>query len=241
MKKYKTIVISDLHLGSTYSRPDDVTNFLSKNKCDMLILNGDIIDGWALKRGGTWNDSHMKCIRKIIKKSKITQVYWIRGNHDDFLHDFIPFDFGNILLREDLEYIALNGKKYLMLHGDIFDIFVNKMKWLAKIGSIGYDFTLWLNKWYNKYRAFRGLEYFSLSQKIKASVKEATNFIGDFENHMVTHAKSLNCDGVICGHIHKAELKNINGLEYMNSGDWVESNSALVEDLDGNWSLIYYS
>ena len=115
------------------------------------------------------------------------------------------------------------------------------MKWLAKIGSIGYDFTLWLNKWYNKYREFRGLEYFSLSQKIKASVKEATNFIGDFENNMVLHAKSLNCDGVICGHIHKAELKTIDGLEYMNSGDWVESNSALVEDLDGNWSLIYYS
>ena len=241
MMKYRTIVISDLHLGSTYSRAKDVTNFLSKNKCDTLILKGDIIDGWALKRGGTWNDSHMKCIRKLIKKSKTTKVYWLRGNHDDFLHDFIPFDFGKILLREDLEYIGLNGNKYLILHGDIFDIFVNKMKWLAKIGSIGYDFTLWLNKWYNKYREFRGLEYFSLSQKIKASVKEATNFIGDFENNMVSHAKSLNCDGVICGHIHKAELKTIDGLEYMNSGDWVESNSALVEDLDGNWSIIYYS
>lgn len=241
MIKYRTIVISDLHLGSTYSRAKDVTDFLSKNKCDTLILNGDIIDGWALKRGGTWNNSHMKCIQKLIKKSKTTKVYWIRGNHDDFLHDFIPFDFGKILLREDLEYIGVNGKKYLILHGDIFDIFVNKMKWLAKIGSIGYDFTLWLNKWYNKYREFRGLEYFSLSQKIKASVKEATNFIGDFENNMVSHAKSLNCDGVICGHIHKAELKTIDGLEYMNSGDWVESNSALVEDINGNWSIIYYS
>ena len=241
MMKYRTIVISDLHLGSTYSRAKDVTDFLSKNKCDTLILNGDIIDGWALKRGSTWNDDHMKCIRKIIKKSKTTKVYWLRGNHDDFLHEFIPFDFGKILLREDLEYMGINGKKYLLLHGDIFDVFINKMKWLAKIGSIGYDFTLWMNKWYNKYRAFRGLEYFSLSQKIKASVKEATNFIGDFENHMVVHAKSLNCDGVICGHIHKAEIKLINGLEYMNSGDWVESNSALVEDLDGNWSLIYYS
>jgi UDP-2,3-diacylglucosamine pyrophosphatase LpxH len=241
MMKYRTIVISDLHLGSTYSRAKDVTNFLSKNKCDTLILNGDIIDGWALKRGGTWNDDHMKCIRKIIKKSNTTNVYWIRGNHDDFLHEFIPFDFGKILLREDLEYMGMNGKKYLILHGDIFDIFINKMKWLAKIGSVGYDFTLWMNKWYNKYRAFRGLEYFSLSQKIKASVKEATNFIGDFENHMVVHAKSLDCDGVICGHIHKAEIKLIDNLEYMNSGDWVESNSALVEDEDGNWSLIYYS
>lgn len=241
MMKYRTIVISDLHLGSTYSRAKDVTDFLSKNKCETLILNGDIIDGWALKRGSSWNDEHMKCIRKIIKKSKTTKVYWLRGNHDDFLHEFIPFDFGKILLREDLEYMGVNGKKYLVLHGDIFDVFINKMKWLAKIGSVGYDFTLWMNKWYNKYRAFRGLEYFSLSQKIKASVKEATNFIGDFENHMVVHAKSLNCDGVICGHIHKAEIKLIDGLEYMNSGDWVESNSALVEAVDGNWSLIYYS
>ena len=240
MIKYRTIVLSDLHLGSTYSRPDDVVEFLSKHKCTTLILNGDIIDGWALKRGGTWNHKHMKCIGKIIKKSKTCKVYWIRGNHDDFLHDFIPFDFGNIMLREDLMYYGLNDKKYLILHGDIFDIFINQMKWLAKIGSVGYDFTLWLNKWYNKYRAFRGLEYFSLSQKIKASVKEATNFIGDFENHMVIHAKSLGCDGVICGHIHKAELRNIDGLEYMNSGDWVESNSALVEDTNGNWSIVYF-
>ncbi len=240
MIKHRTIILSDLHLGSTYSRAKEVTEFLTKHKSDVLILNGDIIDGWALKRGGIWNDNHMKCIRKIIKKSKTTDVYWLRGNHDEFLVDFIPFDFGNIYLRESLEYFGANGKKYLVLHGDIFDVFVNKMKWLAKLGSIGYDLTLWINKWYNRYRSFRGLEYFSLSQKIKASVKSATNFIGDFENHMVSHAKSLDCDGVICGHIHKAELRNIDGLEYMNSGDWVESNSALVESMSGKWSIIYF-
>jgi UDP-2,3-diacylglucosamine pyrophosphatase LpxH len=140
----------------------------------------------------------------------------------------------------NFELYALNGKKYLVLHGDIFDVFVNEMKWLAKIGSIGYDLTLWLNKWYNKYRAFRGKEYFSLSKRIKDSVKSATNFIGDFENHMVSHSKSLNFDGVICGHIHKAEIRVIDGIEYMNSGDWVESNTALVEDHSGNWYLIHY-
>jgi UDP-2,3-diacylglucosamine pyrophosphatase LpxH len=237
---YKTIVISDLHLGSSYSRANEVVDFLKDNKCETLVLNGDIIDGWALRRGGTWSADHMRCLQKLIKTSKNTKVYWIRGNHDDFLHDFIPFDFGNILLREDLVYDAINGEKYLILHGDIFDVFVNKMKWLAKIGSVGYDLTLWINKWYNKYRAYTGREYFSLSQKIKNSVKQATNFIGDFENHMVTHAKSLDCDGVICGHIHKAELRDIDGVKYMNSGDWVESNTALVEDLDGNWEIIYY-
>ena len=137
-----------------------------------------------------------------------------------------------------MDFIGLNGKKYLVLHGDIFDVFVNKMKWLAKLGSIGYDLCLWLNKWYNKWRAMRGKEYISLSQKIKSSVKSATSFIGDFEKHMVTHAKGLGYDGVICGHIHTAEMRMIDGLEYMNSGDWVESNTALVEDLDGIWKIL---
>jgi UDP-2,3-diacylglucosamine pyrophosphatase LpxH len=237
---YKTVIISDLHLGSTYSRSEDIANFLDKIKCETLILNGDIIDGWALKRGNAWTQEHMKCVRKLMKKSYKTKIYWVRGNHDDFLHDFIPLNLGNISLVENMDLYGLNGKKYLVLHGDIFDVFVNKMKWLAKIGSVGYDFTLLLNKWYNKYRAFRGKEYFSLSKKIKDSVKSATNFIGDFEDHMVSHSRSLNYDGVICGHIHKAEIREINGIEYMNSGDWVESKTALVESYTGEWSLLYY-
>jgi len=238
--KYRTIIISDLHLGSNYSRAEDISKFLSEIECETLILNGDIIDGWALKRGNSWTEEHMRCVRKIMKKSYKTKVFWVRGNHDDFLHDFIPLTLGNINIVETMDFYGLNGKKYLILHGDIFDIFVNQMKWLAKIGSVGYDLTLWINKWYNKYRAFRGKEYFSLSKKIKDSVKSATNFIGDFENHMVTHSKSLNFDGVICGHIHKAEIRTIDGIEYMNSGDWVESKTALVEDNLGNWSLIHY-
>jgi DNA repair exonuclease SbcCD nuclease subunit len=238
--KCRTIIISDIHLGSQYSRAKEVTEFLTKNSAETIILNGDIIDGWALKRGGIWTDEHMKCIRKLMKLSKSSTVYWIRGNHDDFLHDFIPFDFGKIMLRESLFHIGLDGNKYLVLHGDIFDVFVDKMGWLAKIGSVGYDMTLWLNKWYNKYRAYRGLPYFSLSQKIKASVKTATNFIGDFENHMVTHARSLECDGVICGHIHKAEIRDIDGMVYMNSGDWVESNTALVETQKGKWKIVNF-
>ena len=238
--KYKTIILSDIHLGSKYSRAKDVTGFLTKNSAETIILNGDIIDGWALKRGGVWTDEHMKCVRKLMKLSKLSTVYWIRGNHDDFLYDFIPFDFGKIMLRESMEYIGLDKNKYLILHGDIFDIFVGKWGWLAKIGSVGYDMTLWINKWYNKYRTYRGLPYFSLSQKIKASVKTATNFIGDFENHMVTHARSLECDGVICGHIHKAEIREVDGIIYMNSGDWVESNTALVETLKGKWKIVNY-
>jgi UDP-2,3-diacylglucosamine pyrophosphatase LpxH len=236
--KYKTVIISDLHLGSTYSRTKNILKFLDEIKCETLILNGDIIDGWAIKRGNPWTKEHMKCLVKIMKKSYDTKVIWVRGNHDDFLNDFIPLSFGNISIVEDYELESLNGKRYLVLHGDIFDVFTNNMKWLAKLGSIGYDLILWLNKWYNKYQAYRGKEYYSLSKTIKDSVKSVTSFIGEFENHMVTHSKALNYDGVICGHIHKAEIRIIKDIEYMNSGDWVESNTALVEDMLGNWSII---
>ena len=238
--KYKTIIISDIHLGSSYSKAKEVAEFLKNNKSETLILNGDIIDGWALKRGGKWNVEHMKVIRKILKKSKKTKVFWIRGNHDDFLYDFIPMSIGNIEIKENMDLVGINGKKYLILHGDIFDLFITKMKWLAKIGSIGYDLTLWLNKWYNKYRKLRGKEYFSLSQKIKSSVKSATNFIGDFENHMINHAKKLGYDGVICGHIHKSEIRMIEDIEYLNSGDFVESCTALVENYNGSWEIVTF-
>ena len=238
--KYKTIILSDIHLGSQYSRANDVVSFLKNNECEKLILNGDIIDGWALKRGGSWNESHMRCIRKFLKISKNSKVYWIRGNHDDFLYDFLPFKLGNIKILEDMDYIGLDGNRYFVLHGDVFDVFVKDMKWLAKLGSIGYDLSLWLNKWYNKYRILVGKEYFSLSKLIKNSVKKASSYIGDFENHMIKHAKQLGYDGVICGHIHKAEISKINGIYYMNSGDWVESNTALVEEFDGTWKIIEY-
>jgi len=238
--KYRTIILSDIHLGSRYSRSNDVVEFLKENKCETLILNGDIIDGWALKRGGSWNESHMRCIRKFLKISKNSKVYWIRGNHDDFLYDFLPFKLGNIKILEDMDYIGLDGNRYFVLHGDVFDVFVKDMKWLAKLGSIGYDLSLWLNKWYNKYRILVGKEYFSLSKLIKNSVKKASSYIGDFENHMIKHAKQLGYDGVICGHIHKAEISKINGIYYMNSGDWVESNTALVEEFDGTWKIIEY-
>jgi UDP-2,3-diacylglucosamine pyrophosphatase LpxH len=238
--KYKTIVLSDIHLGSAYSRALDVVEFLKENECEKLILNGDIVDGWALKRGSTWTDEHMKCVRKILKVAKSSEVHWIRGNHDDFLHDFIPLKLASVSIEEDMTHVGINGKKYLVLHGDIFDVFVNDMKWLAKLGSIGYDICLWLNKWYNRYREWRGFEYFSLSKVIKDSVKKATKYVGDFENHMIEHAKKMGYDGVICGHIHKAEMREVDGIEYLNSGDWVESKTALVEDYNGNWSIINF-
>jgi len=236
--KYKTIIISDIHLGSQYSRANDVVDFLKNNKCEKLILNGDIVDGWALNMGSSWNEQHMKCARKLLKISQDTEVVWVMGNHDDFLNEIIPFNIGNVFIKKDLEHIGVDGKRYLVIHGDIFDVFISDMKWLAKLGSIGYDLCLWLNKWYNKYRERRGLKYFSLSKVIKDSVKQATKYVGDFENHMVSYAKQNGYDGVICGHIHKSEISVIDGISYMNSGDWVESKTALVEKYNGEWSII---
>jgi UDP-2,3-diacylglucosamine pyrophosphatase LpxH len=237
---FKTVVLSDIHLGNEYSKASEVIDFLNSVKFETLILNGDIIDGWSLKRGGKLTKKHIKCIKLILKKSKKSKVYWIKGNHDEFLLDFISFKIGNIQILDELIYDGLNGKKYMITHGDIFDIFANKMKWLAKIGSIGYDIALWLNKWYNKWRKYTNKDYFSLSKVIKNSVKKATNFIGDFENFLVTHAIKNNCDGVICGHIHQAEIKKINNIDYFNSGDWVESLTALVETIDGEWKIVEY-
>lgn len=239
-KKYRTVVISDIHLGSKYSKAKEVYKFIKSIECETLILNGDIIDGWSLQRGGKLNYDHINCIRLILKKSKKTKIFWVKGNHDEFLLDFAPFKIGNIELVSEKTLYSMNGKKYLVTHGDVFDVFVSKMRWLAVLGSIGYDFALWINKWYNKWREFRGLEYFSLSKKIKGSVKLATSFIGDFEKHLCQHAKSMEFDGVICGHIHQAEIKEISGIHYMNSGDWVESLTALAETKIGKWEILNY-
>jgi UDP-2,3-diacylglucosamine pyrophosphatase LpxH len=147
---------------------------------------------------------------------------------------------GNINIQEDY-VLESNGKKYFVLHGDVFDVFITKMKWLAKIGGVAYEFSLWINRWYNRFRSWRGKPYLSISKKIKESVKFATKFIGDFEDHLVSLAKKKGYDGVICGHIHYPIIKKIDGIEYLNSGDWVENMSCLVETHDGEWKLVFYN
>lgn len=239
---YKTIVISDLHLGSSGAKAKEVNEFLKVNSCERLILNGDIIDGWQLKKGGTWKKKHTGFFRAVLKMmdKHDTEVIYLRGNHDDFLDQIIPFKIGKqFSIRRD--YILNSfGKKYLVIHGDIFDSITSQMKWLAYLGDVGYTFLLWLNKWYNQYRTWRGKPYFSLSQTIKQKVKLAVNFISDFEEKLAELAVAKDANGIICGHIHKAEIKQIGSIQYMNSGDWVESMSALVETHQGEWKLVYY-
>ena len=241
-KQYKTVIISDVHLGSEGSKAKEVTAFLKSITCEKLILNGDIIDGWQLKKGGSWKKKHTAFFRTILKmiENYDTKVVYLRGNHDDFLDQIIPFAFGKSFSIQRDCIISSGKKHFLITHGDIFDSVTSHFKWLAYLGDIGYTFLLAINKLYNQYRAWRGLSYYSFSQMIKQKVKDAVNYVSDFEEKLVELAKANNCEGIICGHIHKPDIRQIENITYMNSGDWVESMTALVEDYEGNWELFHY-
>lgn len=238
---YKTIVLSDIHLGTKASKAKEVVHFLKHHKCETLILNGDIIDGWQLRKNGKWKKQHSNFFKHIIglTSKKKCKIIYIRGNHDDFLEEIMPLRIGNFSIRKYYVHYGVH-RKYFVTHGDIFDNITTKLKWIAKLGDVGYTFLLWLNHHYNAYREKKGLPYYSLSQVVKAKVKSAVSFISDYENELVKVAKARKCHGIICGHIHQPAIKEINGVEYLNSGDWVESLTALVEDKDGVWKIIYY-
>ncbi len=241
--QFRTIVLSDIHLGTAGSKAKEATEFLQNYSCQKLILNGDIIDGWQLKQYGTWKKKHTAFFKAVLKQivHYDTKVVYLRGNHDDFLDQVMPMKVGkNFSIRKD--YTITSGtKKFYVTHGDVFDSITSQMKWLAYLGDMGYTFLLWVNKLYNQYRVSRGLPYYSLSQQIKSRIKQAVNYISDYELKLTELARARNCDGVICGHIHQPAIHELDGIIYMNSGDWVESMSALVEDHEGNWSLLYYT
>ena len=241
--QFRTIVLSDIHLGTAGSKAKEATEFLRNYSCQKLILNGDIIDGWQLKQYGTWKKKHTAFFKTVLKQivHYDTKVIYLRGNHDDFLDQVMPLKVGkNFSIRKD--YILTSGaKKFYVTHGDVFDSITSQLKWLAYLGDVGYTFLLWVNKFYNQYRTWRGLPYYSLSQQIKSRIKQAVSYISDYEQKLTELARARSCDGVICGHIHQPAIHNIDGIIYMNSGDWVESLSALVEDHSGNWSLLYYT
>jgi len=242
-KFYPTIVISDVHLGTEYSKVNQLCDFLRGVNCNTLILNGDIIDGWHIQKGGKnkWRKEHSEFFKIIMKmmENYDTKVIYIRGNHDDFLDHIAPFSFANIEIVRDYTHLC-NGKKYYVVHGDVFDHITSNMTWLAKLGDIGYNLLLQINRIYNIYRTSRGLEYFSLSQLIKQKVKSAVSYISNYENELVALAHSRQADGIICGHIHQPANKQIEDIHYLNSGDWVETMSALLEQTDGSWEVYYH-
>lgn len=238
---YKSIFISDFHLGTKGCQADALCNFLKHNTCDNLFLIGDIIDGWRLNKSWYFPQSHVNVIRRVFTAAKRgTNVYYILGNHDEAFRKFLSFDvaIGNIKMLDRFDYLGLNGKRYLIIHGDFFDELMLSSKWLMHLGDNLYNFMIWFNTYFNKIRAYINLPYWSLSNWLKQNTKQALNFIHKFENKVADYCKEQGYDGVICGHIHTAEIKTINGIEYMNDGDWVESGSAIVEHLDGTFELV---
>ena len=243
MKKIrlKSLILSDVHLGTVDCKISEVNHLLKNVKCEKLILNGDIIDGWRLQRSGGWTKEHSRFVRLILKmiEKKDTEVIYLRGNHDDILMRFLPLTFGNLRVVEEYIHRTTKGN-YLVLHGDIFDAVTMKMPFISHLGDLGYKWLLGINRLYNRFRAWRGKEYFSLSKVIKARVKSAVSFVSKYEDHLVTRAKKKDCVGVICGHIHTPDDKRIGDIHYLNSGDWVESLTGLAETTDGEFEIIHW-
>jgi UDP-2,3-diacylglucosamine pyrophosphatase LpxH len=239
----RAVFLSDIHLGTLDSKADEVVEFLKHLRCQKLVLNGDIIDGWALKRGGRWTSRHSRVIRRMIKMTEQdnTEVIYLRGNHDDILERFLPMAFGRIRFTKEHIYVTQEGKRYLVVHGDGFDSVSTNHQWLASLGSVGYDFLLHINRIYNRYRAWCGKEYFSLSKRVKAKVKSAVCFVDRYEELLQNLAHHRKCDGIICGHIHTPEDKQVGDIHYLNSGDWVESMTAIIEHHDGRMELVRHA
>jgi UDP-2,3-diacylglucosamine pyrophosphatase LpxH len=239
--KYRTIWLSDIHLGSRGCSDKKLLHFLKETESEYLFLVGDVIDFWALKILPYWPTSHNTVIQKILRKARHrTNVIYIPGNHDEIIRDYEGISLGEIKIFKDYIHQLSNGKKIFCLHGDIFDIITQHHKWLTIIGSIGYNFLQYLNKIQNNIRDILKIPHWSFSSYIKKNIKEAVNFIGDYEQNVVKEAKKLKVDAILCGHIHFAEMKQIDGIWYLNSGDTVESCSALVETMEGKLQLLSF-
>lgn len=235
--EYNRIIISDLHLGSKACNAKAIIEFLENNTAPSLILNGDVIDGWSIKRGAKWKNSYTKVVRKLLKLSENkVDIIWVKGNHDDFVKEFVPFELSGIKIVNDYTFTDMKSRKCFVFHGDILDFFITKAKWISVIGSIGYDIILWINKIYNFYRKLRGLRYYSLSKEINMSIKKALEFVNKFKDNAIILARKKGCEVAICGHLHCPELSEY----YMNSGDCCESCTALVETMVGEWKIINF-
>lgn len=239
MKQYKSVFISDIHLGTKMSQAQALLDFLKTFETENLFLVGDIIDGWALNSNFYWPQIHNDVVQKLLRKTRkgINLVY-IPGNHDEFLRSFCDLNLGNLTLTKNYTYKGIDGKTYFIMHGDEFDTVIANMKWLAYLGSWAYELSIVLNVMVARIRNYFNLPYWSLSAWLKYKVKEAVNFIGKYEENLTHYANVRNVDGIICGHIHHPNIRNINNITYINCGDWVESCTAVVENLDGTWELI---
>ncbi len=238
---HRAIWISDIHLGTAGCKAEYLLDFLKWHECDHLYLVGDIIDGWQLRKNWYWKQSHNDVVQKILRKArKGTRVVYIAGNHDEVIRQFIGLAFGDIEIADETTHQLLDGRILWITHGDLFDGLIQHAKWLAYLGDGLYTVILKLNNTFNHIRHRLGLSYWSLSQYLKHKVKNAVSFITEFEEVLTAEARRRGYDGVLCGHIHQAEIRDVNGILYCNDGDWVESLSAIVETTTGELKVVYW-
>jgi UDP-2,3-diacylglucosamine pyrophosphatase LpxH len=235
----RTVWISDLHLGTPGCQAARLLDFLRDVECETLFLVGDIIDGWQLRRQWYWPQAHNDVVQKLLRKArKGTRVIFVPGNHDEFARRYVQHNFGGVDVVDDWVHVTADGRKLWVVHGDLFDGVIQCAKWLAYVGDHAYETTLKVNRHLNSLRARLGLPYWSLSRYLKQKVKRAVSYVSDFEVAVAREARKRGLDGVVCGHIHHAEMRDIDGILYANDGDWVESLTALVEHADGRLEII---
>ncbi len=241
-RRFRAIFISDIHLGTRGCNAELLLDFLKHTDSDYLYLIGDIIDGWRMKRAWYWSQSHNDVIQKLLRKArKGTRVIYIPGNHDEMFRDFIGHRFGRVAVLDQAIHVTADHRRMLVLHGDRFDGIVKYARWLAFLGDSAYTAALAVNLYFNLIRRKLGLQYWSLSAYLKHKVKNAVEYIGNYETAVVAEARKHDADGVICGHVHTAAVREIDGILYCNDGDWVESCTALVEHADGRLEILNWA
>ena len=238
-RRYRTVFLSDTHLGTKGCRSDFLVDFLRRVECDRLYLVGDIVDGWRLRKSWYWDSHHDEAVRLVLKAARQgTEVTYIPGNHDEALRDWLGLEIAGIRVVNETVHVGADGRRFLVIHGDQFDGVIRYAKLLAHLGDGAYEVALTANRWFNAARRRFGYPYWSLSQWLKRQVKEAVKAIDRFEEALAQEARRRGLDGVVCGHIHHAEMRVVQGVLYMNDGDWVESCTALVEHADGRFELV---
>lgn len=241
-RRVRTLFLSDLHLGTRGCQAEMLIDFLRVVDADIIYLVGDIVDGWKLKSGWYWPQSHNDVVQKLLRKvRKGARLIYVPGNHDEFLRDYVGGAFGGIEICERAMHETADGRRLLVMHGDEFDMVIKHARWLAHLGDGAYTAALFFNTYLNVVRRRLGLTYWSLSAWAKGKVKNAVNFISSFEEFLVAEARRHDAHGVVCGHIHHAALRDIDGVTYVNTGDWVESCTAIVEHYDGRLELIRWA
>jgi UDP-2,3-diacylglucosamine pyrophosphatase LpxH len=241
-KRYRALFVSDLHLGTKACKAEAFLNFLRSSDAERIYLVGDIVDFWRIKRGAYWPQAHNDVLQKLLRRvRKGNDLIFIPGNHDEPMRDYCGARFGGISIERNAIHVGADGRRYLVMHGDEFDVVVRYAKWLALFGDWSYTLALWANTHFNAVRRWFGMPYWSLSAYLKQKVKRAVNYIGEFEAALAAEARRHGAQGVICGHIHHAAMRQVGDVLYINTGDWVESCTAVAETEDGLFEIIRWT